>query len=355
MLRRLAVAVALLAATTAPAGAQQGDPLLAEQYALTQLHAPDAWRVTQGKGVVVAVIDSGVDLGHPDFRGRLVPGATFLRCGERSCGNGDWKSGPAYRRADAYGHGTHVAGAIVAGRNNGVGIVGIAPLAKVMPIKITDRQGNSSEHDFALAIRWAVAHGATVINASFGYPSTYTEVIDAAAYAVKKGVVVVASAGNRAEPTCLEPAAVPGVICVTATDRNEAPAGYSSGGVKDGMRSVAAPGGAGLPSSLLVVQVPVALPVPACEERILSTWPRGDAGVGRCPGEGGYRYLSGTSLSSPYVAGVAALLRAQGRSAERTVEILLATARTPGVGPGVWTPQYGYGIVDAAAAVRAPK
>jgi subtilisin family serine protease len=354
VLRRLLVAVALLAATAAPAGAAQGDPLYAQQYALTQLHAPQAWQVSQGRGVVVAVVDSGVDLGHPDFRGRLVPGATFLRCGDRSCGNGDWRSGPAARRGDAYGHGTHVAGAIVAGRNNGYGIVGVAPQAKVMPIKITDRQGNSSEHDVALAFRWAVAHGAKVINASLGYPSTYTEVIDAATYAVAHGVVVVASAGNRSEPTCLEPAAVPGVICVTATDRNEAPAAYSSGGVKDGMRSVAAPGGAGQPSSVYTVALPQ-LPVPACEERILSTWPRGDAGVGRCPGEGGYRYLSGTSLSSPHVAGVAALLLAQGRTAARTVEILLATARTPGVGPGVWTPQYGYGIVDAAAAVRAPK
>ena len=73
------------------------------------------------------------------------------------------------------------------------------------------------------------------------------------------------------------------------------------------------------------------------------------------PGDGGYRYLSGTSLSSPYVACVAALLLSQGRSAARTVAILLATARTPGVGPGVWTPQYGYGIVDAAAAVRASR
>ncbi|HEU0132397.1 MAG TPA: S8 family serine peptidase [Mycobacteriales bacterium] len=356
MLRRLLTAAALVAAGTAvpQAHAAGGDPLYQEQYALTQLHAPQAWTRAQGRGVVVAVVDSGVDLGHPDLRGRLVKGATFLRCGETSCGNGDWRSGPADRRKDAYGHGTHVAGAIVAGRNNGVGIVGIAPLAKVMPIKITDRQGNSSEHDVALAFRWAVRHGATVINASLGYPSSYTEVVAAAQYAVDHGVVVVASAGNRSEPTCLEPAAVPGVICVTATDRNEAPAAYSSGAVKDGMRSVAAPGGAGQPGSVYTVALPQ-LPVPACEERILSTWPRGDAGLGRCPGEGGYRFLSGTSLSSPYVAGVAALLLSQGRSAQNTVDVILKTARTPGVGPGVWTPQYGYGIADAGAAVRAPR
>lgn len=355
MLRRLLAAAVLTAALADPAGAAQGDPRLGEQYALTQMRVPQAWSVAQGRGIVVAVIDSGVDLGHPDFRGRLVPGATFLRCGDRSCGNGDWRSGPAARRKDAYGHGTHVAGAIVAGRNNGYGIAGVAPQAKVMPIKMTDRQGNSDPHDVVLAIRWAVAHGADVINTSLAYPTSMSaELIETANWAISRGVVFIASSGNRSEPGCMQPAAVPGVVCVTATDRNEAPAAYSSGAVKDGLRSVAAPGGAGQPGSAYTVTLPQ-LPVPACEERILSTWPRGDIGVGRCPGEGGYRYLSGTSLSSPHVAGVAALLLSQGRTAERTVEILLATARTPGVGPGVWTPQYGYGIVDAAAAVRAPR
>jgi subtilisin family serine protease len=224
----------------------------------------------------------------------------------------------------------------------------VAPLAKVMPIKIGDRQGNSDEGDIANGIRWAVAHGARVINLSLAFPASATLFMDAVRAAVARGVVVVASAGNRTDPLCQYPAAIPEVVCVTATDRNEAPSVYSSGGVKEGLRSLAAPGGAGLPGQV------AAVPYPDCTERILSTWPRGDAGVGRCPGEGGYRYLSGTSLSSPHVAGVVALLLAQGRTPARAVEVLIATARTPGAGPGAWTPQYGHGIADAAAAVAAP-
>ena len=345
MLRRLLPALACVLLAAPPAGAA-GDPFLARQYALTQLRAPQAWARTQGQGIVVAVVDTGVDRRHPDLRGRLVAGATFMGCGTRPCGDGDWKSGPASRRASAFGHGTHVAGAIVAGRGNGAGIVGVAPLAKVMPIKVGDRTPATLESDIVLGIRWAVAHGADVINLSIGFePLSVPDMTAAIDEAIAKGVVVVASAGNRSQPICVEPAATPGVVCVTATDRNELPAAYSSGGVKQGLRSVAAPGGAGLPSQVATV------PYPDCTERILSTWPLGDPGVGRCPGEGGYRYLSGTSLSSPHVAGVVALLLSQGRSPENAVEVLLATARTPGVGPGAWTPSYGWGIVDAAAAV----
>jgi serine protease len=346
MLRRALLAVACLALAAPAYAAPAGDPMLRDQYSLTQMRVQQAWPSTQGRGIVVAVIDTGVDLGHPDLRGRLVPGATFMSCGTTGCGNGDWRSGPASRRKQPFGHGTHVAGVIVAGRNNGAGIVGVAPQAKVMPIKVGDRVG-STDTDVVRAIRWAVSHGAHIINLSLSTEAP--EVVAAVADAAERGVIVVASAGNRSQPICIEPAAAPEALCVTATDRNELPAAYTSGAVKPGLRSIAAPGGAGLPG-----EVAGLIPLPECSERILSTWPRGDSGAGRCPGVGGYRQLSGTSLSAPHVAGVAALLRAQGRSAARTVEILLETARTPGVGPGAWTPHYGHGIVDALAAVSAP-
>lgn len=343
LLAMLGLAAALVAG---PADGAQGDPMLAQQYALTQLRAPSAWSVTQGRGAVVAVVDTGVDLAHPDFRGRLVRGATFMECGANPCGNGDWRSGPASRRGNAYGHGTSVAGLVVAGRNNGVGIAGVAPLAKVMPLKIGDRL-RFQPVDVARAIRWAVKHGADVINISLALNvEDVNEAVDDAAAA---GVVVVAAAGNRTEPLCIYPAAQPSVICVTATDRNEVPGTYSSWGIKEGLRSVAAPGGAGPPGT--------AAPYldPDCKERVVSTWPRGDTGVGYCLAVGGYRWLHGTSLASPHVAAVAALLVSQGRPAAEVVSVLLSTARTPGAGPGAWTPMWGYGIVDAAAAVRAPR
>jgi serine protease len=346
--RRRLLAAACVALLAAPAAhAAGGDPRIGEQYSLGQLHAPQAWALSQGRGVVVAVVDSGVDLGHPDLRGRLVPGATFLGCGPKSCGNGDWRSGPADRRGDAYGHGTAVAGAVVAGRGNGVGIVGIAPLAKVMPVKIGDKLGYPDD-DIAYGIRWATNHGADVINLSI---SLHEEpVTSAVQYAIAHGVVVVAAAGNDSVPLCnTAPAGLADVLCVTATDRNEAPAGYSSGAVKQSLLSVAAPGGAGTPVS--PVALPVGVPYPDCPERILSLWPRGDSGAGRCLGEGGYRYLSGTSLAAPHVAGVVALLLARGMKPAHAVDVLVATARTPGAGPGLWTPQYGHGIVDAYAAL----
>jgi serine protease len=204
--------------------------------------------------------------------------------------------------------------------------------------------------DLAYAVRWATRHGADVINLSVGLdPATVPALSDAVADAVAHGVVVVAAAGNRSQPWCVAPAFDDGAICVTATDRDEHPAVYSSGAVKPDLTSVAAPGGAGLPSQV------AAVPYPGCTERILSTWPRNDPGVGRCPGQGGYRYLSGTSLAAPHVCGVMALLLSQGRTRANAIEALLRTARTPYVGTGAWTPSYGHGIVDAAAAVRYPR
>ena len=329
-----------------PSYGAAGDPLFGDQFALTQLHAPQAWARSQGRGVVVAVVDTGVDTSHPDLRGRLVRGATFLACGDDPCGNGDWQSGAASRRASANGHGTGVAGVIVAGRGNGVGIVGVAPQAKVMPIKIGDSEALDYA-DVARGIRWATEHGADVVNISLGLAPTETVVAAAVTEAVEAGVVVVAAAGNASHPVCGDPAFVQGVLCVTATDRDERPTVYTSGGVKPGLLAVAAPGGAGIPSPA------GAVPVYECTDRVVSTWPRA-AGGHPCGGVG-FRYMWGTSLSSPYVAGVAALLVAQGRPAANVVSMLTATARTPGAGTGVWTPHYGHGIVDAAAAVAAPR
>ena len=167
-----------------------------------------------------------------------------------------------------------------------------------------------------------------------GVESTVTEAI---AYAAENGVLVVAAAGNESFPLCASPSFNPCAICVTATDSNDAPAWYSNDAVKPDMEAVAAPGGQGLLF---------------CEEDVVSTVPVG-TGSEAC-GESDYDYYAGTSMAAPHVAGVAALLYAQGRSYENVKEALISTARQPLLGTGLYSPDYGHGIVDAEAAVAWP-
>jgi len=340
------VVVAALAAS--PTQATTNDPLRPKQWGLDQIRAEQAWPTSRGAGAVVAVVDTGVDLNHPDLQGQLVAGATFTGCGRKatgSCGNGDYRGPDGKNNGDE--HGTHVAGIVAAATGNGIGVAGTAPDADVMPVKVLEN-GSGSYGDIAKGVRWAADHGADVINMSLGgLPGTQVIAIsgldrklaDAIAYARSKGVLTVAAAGNSSTPLCNDPGFTKDVICVAATDRNEVKAWYSELPVKTDLKAVAAPGGAGLVR---------------CDDDIWSTVPTGTGSAG-C-GMSAYDAYAGTSMATPHVAGVAALLYAQGRGVGSVERALLTTSRQPVTGVrGVYTPAYGYGIVDAAAAVLAPR
>ncbi|MCI2419473.1 S8 family serine peptidase [Saccharopolyspora sp. K220] len=341
------VGLSVFATQTAATAQSAGDPLSAKQWGLAQIRAPEAWTSSTGAGQIIAVVDTGVDLGHPDLAPKLVPGATFAGCGAQPapCGNGDWRGVDGVgQQVDS--HGTHVAGIAAAVADNGIGIAGVAPDARIMPIKALEN-GSGTFADIGAGIRYAADHGANVVNLSLGaQPGSQlltllgltTETKDAIAYARERGVVVVASAGNETAPLCDTPSWEAGALCVTATDADELHSVYSNLGIKLDTKVVAAPGGSSLQD---------------CDGDIWSTVPRG-AGSPDC-GQGDYDAFAGTSMAAPHVAGVAALLGAQGRNADGVEQALMHSARTPLLElRGVFTPLYGYGVVDAAAAVQQP-
>ena len=344
------IAACTLALTAAvPAAAAPNDPLYAKQWGPQQVRAEQAWPTSTGTGAVIAVVDSGVDFDHPDLAGNLVSGATFLGCGDTSCGNGDWESGPADRKDLKSEHGTHVSGIAAAVTGNGTGIAGVAPDATVLPVKVLDEDGGSFE-DIALGIRYAVDNGADVVNLSLGalpgvqaltFTGIISDVQEAIAYARDRGVVVVAAAGNDfVAPLCGTPAFDRGALCVVSTDKRELRSSFSNFALNQEMEAVAAPGG-----SL----------APVCGEDIVSTVPLGTGRSAVCGYGTDYDEYAGTSMSTPHVAGVAALLAAQGRTDDAIMDVLMSTARKPGTDVrGVFDPVYGYGIVDAQAAVAAP-
>lgn len=292
------------------AAAAPSDPFYDKQWALAKTAAAQAWALgATGRGITVAVIDTGVDLNHPDLQENLVPGYNAIYD----------STDPADVRDDN-GHGTHVAGIIAAGRN-GLGVVGVAYEAKIMPVKAMDRNGDGADVDVAAGIVWAADHRAQIINLSLG-AGMEAEVLRAAIrHAAAKGALIVAAAGNYdagPNPGINYPAADPDVLAVTSVDSADKLSVFSCTGPQ---AALAAPG-----------------------ERILSTyWSR--------HGGSAYAESSGTSMAAPLAAGVAALVwsRHPDWSAREVRSDLEDSARRQG--PAGRNELYGYGIVDAFRSV----
>ncbi|MFT3695194.1 MAG: S8 family peptidase [Kofleriaceae bacterium] len=304
------------------------DPDYKYQWHLKQIGMPDAWKLADGNGVVVAVLDTGVAYEDykkfhqlPDLKGlTFVDPYDFV--------------GNTTHANDDHGHGSHVTGTIAQATNNGIGVAGVALNVKIMPLKVLSASGSGSVAGIADAIRYAADHGAKVINMSLGgaFPSTVLK--KAVAYAHKKGTTVICAAGNESRGKVGYPAAYPGAVAVSATQFDEGVTFYSNYG-KD--IDIAAPGG-----NTRVDQNGDGMPDGVLQNTIVI----GD------PTKDGYFTYMGTSMASPHAAGVAALVVGEGVTDPDKVEaVLKASARKP-ANQKYTTDKYGAGIIDAPAAIR---
>ena len=262
------------------------DPMYAKQWHMTHVQSEAAWGLSVGRGVTVAVIDTGIAC--ENFK-QFTKASDLL---QTECVAGYNFVGKNAHANDDHGHGTHVAGTIAQSTNNAVGTVGLAWGAKLMPVKVLSANGWGSTAGVAAGIRWAADNGAEVINLSLGGPRNSGVLQRAVDHARSKGAIIVAAAGNSGGKVGY-PGASAGVIGVSATDSNDALAWFSSRG--KGV-DIAAPG------------------VNVTQQTIC------DKGRNRCEIFPAY---NGTSMASPHVAGAAALLVGLGVTDADAVEAIL--------------------------------
>lgn len=241
-------------------------------WEITSFNLPDTWKYSQGEGVKIAVLDTGVDLNHSDLIENLLPGKNFVE--------------PNKPPSDDNSHGSHVTG-IICACNNDRGVVGVAPKSKVIPVKVLDKKGSGNMNTVANGIRWATDQGVDFITMSLGAPSPIPALHDAIKYAVAKGVVIWCAAGNAGETRQIfYPAAYPEVIGIGAIDENFNRASFSCTGPD---LDFLTPG-----------------------VKILSTVP-----------DNWYAVLSGTSMANPFAVGIAALLLSYTRN--KKIDLSLST------------------------------
>ena len=278
------------------------DPRLGGQWGLTKARFPRAWNDARGRGARIAVVDSGVYSGHPDI-GKIVAQRDFV--------NGDVVAD------DRYGHGTRVTGVAGALTDNGKGVAGGCPECRLLIAKVMDARGIATDSQIVKGIGWSVNQGADVVNLSLGGPADSSILEAAVDDASGRGTLVVAAAGNQGETLSPSkpqyPAAYPKSVAVSATNQVDNLAYFSSRG---DWVDLAAPG-----------------------TSILSARASGDYGT-----------QSGTSMSAPFVSGLAGLLASQGMSADSIRQRMQTTAVD--LGPTGDDPSFGHGRIDADAAVR---
>lgn len=289
------------------------DPFRDEQWALDALQAEKSWQSSDGQGVVVAIVDSGVSR-HEDLQGSFVPGRDFVH--------------DSNERSDGNGHGTHVAGIISMTPGNNIGGAGLAPGASLMPVVVADADGSVRAADSARGIIWAVDHGADIINMSYSGTATSVE-HKAIQYAHEHDVITVAAVGNSYRDgrggvynPVQYPAAFAGVLGIGGLTKGLERSSYSQTGKQV---DLTAPGGSGAGTL----------------RDVFSTFGRKD-----------YLRMSGTSMATPYVSAAAALVLSRARALGVQVnvqDVLLGTSRDLGdTGRDDW---YGFGLVTPAAAL----
>lgn len=331
------------------------DPLYSYQWHYPLINLPQAWDQSTGANVVVAVIDTGVALGHPDLQGQLTSGYDFIRS-PANAGDGDGidpdPNDPGDRSnpdGSSSFHGTHVAGTVAAVTGNDIGVAGVAFRAKVMPLRAVGRFGGSA-YDIEQAVLFAAGlpndsgtvppRRADVINISLG--GTGFSAADQAVYdqARAAGVVIVAAAGNDANSIPFFPAAYPGVIGVSAVDIAKSLAPYSSFGP---WVSVAAPGG----------NTARDLNGDGKPDGVLSTVATDTGGTL----VNDYVIWQGTSMATPHLAGVMALMKsvAPNLTPRELFTLLADGALTEDLGAPGKDDQYGYGLINAEKAVAAAR
>jgi thermitase len=287
------------------------DEMFSKQYAHQLTQSQKGWELQKGNpDLVLAIVDTGVDLSHPDLAAKLTPGYDFVDKDDNA--------------KDGQGHGTHCAGIAAAISDNKIGVAGYAPGVKVMPVRVLDNRGSGSWADVASGIMWAADNGAKVISLSLGGGMDSQLVGDAVKHALSKDAVVVAAMGNSGREQKSYPAAYPGVMAVGATDSNDNRANFSQFGP---WISVSAPG-----------------------VGILATFPTYASGM---PGKE-YGSISGTSMATPAVAGLAALVRSQWPELKQEQVKAHLEATSDERGEAGFDKYYGHGRINVLKALSTP-